>query len=238
MCAESRGERGGVGLAAAEPDQRVAVADAVLHGAAVVEPGMRQPHAGKRARRVVDVVVGRLAGLGCDERRAGVVIAELRAGHLVGLALLDVGDRGKIGAGRGALRRVVVDVGLPLRAPLAPAQRRVARGADVALAGRAAARFRRTRAAPVRPSLAACRRASSRGRWRRRRRCSCRARRSGSPDAPRRRRAARGRPCSGRRAAGSAAIRRHRASRISPAWRRSSRTSPPCPRPSPRPNAS
>ena len=64
------------------------------------------------------------------------MVAELRAGHLVGLALLDVGDGDEIGAGRGALRRVVVDVRPPLRAPLAPAQRSIARGADVALAGR------------------------------------------------------------------------------------------------------
>ena len=82
-------------LRPAEPQQRVAavVADAVLHRGAVVEPGVRQPHARPGRRRVLDEIVRRpLALLRPDQRRAEIMIAELRADHLVRLALLDVGD--------------------------------------------------------------------------------------------------------------------------------------------------
>src|SRR6185312_6036260 len=69
-----------------------------------------------------------------DHRRVDVAIAELGADHLVALALLDVGDGGENRTALPALRRIVADVGPPHRAPLAAADRGVARRADIALA--------------------------------------------------------------------------------------------------------
>ena len=66
------------------------------------------------------------------------MIAELGAGHLVRLALLDVGDRVPARRAPRAFRRVVADVRLPHRAPLAPPERGVARGLHVELADLAA----------------------------------------------------------------------------------------------------
>ena len=62
--------------------------------------------------------------LGRDQGRAHIAVAEFGAEHLVGLALLDIGDAGERRAGLGAFRRVVADVGAPHRAPFAPARPR------------------------------------------------------------------------------------------------------------------
>src|SRR5205807_7780477 len=76
----------------------------------------------------------RFAGLLRDEWRAVIAVAELGADHLVRLALLDVGDAGKLGAGRGTFGRVIADIRPPHRTPLAPAERGKARGRNVVLA--------------------------------------------------------------------------------------------------------
>src|SRR5262249_42178732 len=87
-----------------------------------VEPDVRQPRAGPGARMVFAKVRLGTARLVADHRRAGVAVAELGADHLVALALLDFGDFDELGQV------------LPQRAPLAPAERGVARRGDVALA--------------------------------------------------------------------------------------------------------
>ena len=148
---------------------------------------------------------GGIARFRPDDRRAGVPVAELGPDHLVALALLDVGDARKVGAGLRACRRLVADVWLVGGAPGATSARGMARGLDVALADLPALGLVGREKAPARPTLSASRQASRTGRWRRRRRCSCQARRSGSPDAPRRRRGIRGPARSCRPAADSAA---------------------------------
>ena len=202
-------------LRAGEPQQRVAVADPVVQRRAVVEPDMRQPRA-RPGRRHVGHEIGlrRLARLRPDDRRADIAVAQLGADNLVALALLDVGDAREIGARRGAFRRVVADVRLVGRAPGAPAARGMARGLDIARADLPALDFVGAQQRRARPSPAASPRASRTDRWRRRRRCSCRARRSGSPDAPHRRRGRRAPRRSGPPAAGSAATAGTTASRI------------------------
>ena len=87
--------------------------NAVLHGAAVVEPDMRQPRARPRGGLVgAKQVLGSARDI-ANNRRADVAIAEFGADHLVGLALLDIGDRGHDLAGLPSLRRVVADIGPP-----------------------------------------------------------------------------------------------------------------------------
>src|SRR5208282_4714711 len=76
----------------------------------------------------------RTAGHVADDRGIDIAIAEFRTDQLVALALLDVGDGAEDVAGLGAGRRIVANVRAPQRAPLAPAERRIARGADIALA--------------------------------------------------------------------------------------------------------
>src|SRR5581483_9638939 len=76
--------------------------------------------------------------------------------HLVALALLDVGDGGENRTALPALRRIVADVGPPHRAPLAAADRGVARRADIALADLATLDL--VRSQQVRPAPAGKRR--------------------------------------------------------------------------------
>src|ERR1700756_5620277 len=69
------------------------VTDAVLHRAAVVEPHMRQPRSRPCGRNVChEIVLGLLARLRGDQRRAGIAVAEFGADHFRRLVLLDVGD--------------------------------------------------------------------------------------------------------------------------------------------------
>src|SRR5437870_1567348 len=83
-------------------------------GGAVRKPGMRQPRAWPGGGAILDEVDWRrLPRLGRDQRRAVVTVAHLGADHLVRLALLDIGHAREIGAGLGALGRVVADVRLP-----------------------------------------------------------------------------------------------------------------------------
>src|ERR1700730_12045773 len=100
----------------------MAVADAILHSSSIFEPDVREPHARMGAWHVVYKTVLRpfvrfLAALRGDQWRAHIAIAELGAQHLVGFALLDVGDACKVGAGLGPFRRVVANVGAPHGAP-------------------------------------------------------------------------------------------------------------------------
>src|SRR6516162_10095775 len=69
-----------------------------------------------------------------DDGRVDVAIAKLGADHLVRLALLHVGDGCHHLACLPALRRIVADVRAPQGAPLASAEARITRGADVAVA--------------------------------------------------------------------------------------------------------
>ena len=189
---------------------------------------MGQARARPGARTVIhEIVRGGSPGSARDQGRADIAIAKLGADHLVGLALLHLGDAREFGARLRALRRVVADVRPPHGAPFAPPQRGEARSRDVACRRPGAARSRRSAAGSVRPSPAASRRASTTDRWRRRRPCSCRARRSGSRDARRRRRGRRGPRHNGRRAAGSAATARRRALVLHRHRRPSARTSSP-----------
>src|SRR5258708_10193448 len=76
----------------------------------------------------------RPAGNVPHDRRIDVTVAELSADHLVRLGLLDAGDAHEVLARRRALGSVIANVRPVLRVPLAPPERSVARGADVALA--------------------------------------------------------------------------------------------------------
>src|SRR5262245_25273584 len=89
------------------------------------QPDVRQPRPRPGARHVAPEIVLRASGLFADEGRAGIAVAELGADHLVALSLLGLGDAHQ-------LWQVV-----PQRAPLAPAERCVTRGRDIALADRA-----------------------------------------------------------------------------------------------------
>ncbi len=137
----------GVGRIGAEPQQHEAVAEQVERRASVVQPGMRRARAGPRRRHEARRVHG-------DGRRA-IRHADRRV--LVAVVQLDVlGDREP---GR---------LGLPVGHAVAPAGNGgdgvvgLGREPDIAHARSAAARSRRRRAAPGRPSLRPWRRASSR----------------------------------------------------------------------------
>src|SRR5579864_5474472 len=131
-------ERAGVNLAAAELEDGIAVADAVLYRRAVVEPDVRQPRAGPGGRLVFAEQMLRPAGDVADDGRVDIAIAELGADHLVTLALLDIGNRAEIVPRRRAGRGIVANIRPPHRAPFAAAQGSVARGADIVLADLAA----------------------------------------------------------------------------------------------------
>src|SRR5438132_4180052 len=92
---------------------------------------MRQARAGPGGRTVPDKIDRRrLTSLRGDERRAVIAVAKLSTEHLVRLALLDLRHAREVGPRLDALRRVVADVRLPHRAPLAPPERCEARGRD------------------------------------------------------------------------------------------------------------
>src|SRR5689334_17175924 len=87
-----------------------------------------------------------------NNRRIDVAISELGAYHLVRLALLDVGDLRQAVPYVLALHRVVANACLPHGAPFSPADRRVARGAHIALSHLPAldlVRGEKARAAPT-----------------------------------------------------------------------------------------
>jgi hypothetical protein len=90
------------------------------------DPDVRQPRAGPRRRDVFAEQVFRPVRLVDDNRRSDVAITQLRADHLVRLALLDVGHRGEPVARRLPLRRGLTDIREVLRSPFAAPQRRVA----------------------------------------------------------------------------------------------------------------
>ena len=174
---EARRKARRIGLRPGQPQQCVAVADAIVQRAAVIEPDMRKPRARPGRRHVFhEIRLGRLALLRPDDARAARDIAKLGADHFIALALLDIGDARQVGAGLGAFRRIVPHIGPVRRAPGAPSARGVPRRIDIARADLPALGLI---GGPVRPSLAASRPISRTDRWHRRRRCSCRGRRSG-----------------------------------------------------------
>src|SRR5439155_23761072 len=103
-------------------------------GDVAVEPDMRQAGARPGGRHILAEQVLGPTRLLPDDGRADVPVAQLRADHLVGLALLDVGHSGEMLSGRLSLGGPVADLGPILAAPLAPAERGIARGADIAIA--------------------------------------------------------------------------------------------------------
>src|SRR5262249_39104878 len=137
---KSAAEGSGVAVAGkAQQRVAVAVAEAVLHGSSIFEPDLGKPHPRIGARHIVDeIVLWPFAGLGGNQPRPHIAVAELGAHHLIGLALFDVGDTDEVGAGLGAFRRVVADRGTPHGAPFAPPRRGKARRRNVAFADLAA----------------------------------------------------------------------------------------------------
>ena len=115
--------------------------------------GSRAP--GQVRRLVVAEADARAARHVGDDRRIDIAVAELGADHLVGLALLDIGDRGEVVARRrpsGVLSRMF---GRYMRAPFAPARARHSATRRHCARRSGAARSRRRRAGPARPSPAA-----------------------------------------------------------------------------------
>src|SRR5262249_31226639 len=124
----------GIGPGPPQLQDRVAGGDAVLNGRAVVEPDVRKPRAGPGGRRVfAEQVLGPARNV-ADDRGIDIAVAELGADHLIRLALFDIGDLGKRVARALAVRGVVADVRIPHVAPFAPADGRVARCTDIAIA--------------------------------------------------------------------------------------------------------
>src|ERR1700692_4611337 len=99
---------------------------------------MRKPRAGPCRRLVVAKQVLGPARHVADDGRVDIAIAELGADHLIAFALLDIGNRAEIAPGRRARGRIVANIRPPHRAPFAPAESRIARGADIMLADLAA----------------------------------------------------------------------------------------------------
>src|SRR3989441_7850329 len=123
-----------------------------LQGDVAVEPDMRQTGARPGGRHILAEQVLGPARLLPDDGRADVPVAQLRADHLVGLALLDVGHSGEMLSRRLSLGALVADLGPILAAPLAPAKRGIARGGDIAIADLPALEFvggEELRAAPA-----------------------------------------------------------------------------------------
>src|SRR5437879_3332937 len=118
----------------AEAKQRVARPQAILQGGVAVEPDVRQTGTRPGGWHILARQVLGPARLLPDDRRADVAVAQLGADHLVGLALLYVGHCGEMLSGRLSLGGLVADIRPILAAPLAPAERGIARGADVAIA--------------------------------------------------------------------------------------------------------
>src|SRR5499427_10403227 len=105
------------------------VTDAVLHRAAVVEPHMRQPRSRPCGRDVChEIVLGPLAGLRGDQRRADIAVAEFSADHFRRLVLLDVSDARELLAQRRAGGRLLANFWPIEGAPSpAPARRKARR---------------------------------------------------------------------------------------------------------------
>src|SRR5262245_23334110 len=94
---------------------------------------MRKPRPRPRGRNVShEIVLGSLAWLGGDQRRADIAVTELGADHLGRLVLFDIGYARQRLAQRGAGRRPLAELRPIKCAPTPPPLGRTARSRDVA----------------------------------------------------------------------------------------------------------
>ena len=178
----------------AEAQQREAAPEQVEGRAAVGEPGVRRAPARMARRAIVARILGfrRRRAVGHADRRALVAVAEMGVERVL--------PGHAVAGGKPLAEFARAPARLPASRRASPARRGGRHSARNCASPRrtggcrpGGARPRSCRAGARRPSRDASRRASSRDRPHRRRRCSCRARRSAASRARRRPRGTRGR---------------------------------------------